>query len=827
MTDDPNATRSLIPDQACPNCAQRAAFAEVSGRLRRCTACRSLCPLPDARAALDRALEANAAAAWAEEPVLSPGRVIRERYRLQRRIGRGAHGVTFLAEHLLLGHPCVIKFVPLPAGADTEQSVVRLRAEARAGFRVQSPHVVRVLDCDVSEGYWFFVMEFIDCVDLGVAVAARATLDWRQAVRLGAAAARGLAAIHDAGMVHRDIKPDNLLLGADGRLRIADLGIAGVARDPADPHSRLAARGAIAYASPECFDPELRPDARADLYSLGATLFHLVSGRLPRGSRSLLQTVIDSQVRAVEWPADAAEDAPPWFVGAVLRLLERRPEDRFASATALAEFLERPDGAPADAERTERLEPRGVVVLSFRNEAPGDENDWLSIALADHLSRSLGQVRGVYVADRDEFGRVRDRLRGDELENDRTRILAAGRLVGAAHVIEGCFRREREALDFSARVHSSGQGEPLALGAIRGPIAELPRLQQMLAERTIQALNFDSDARDATPLQAVALEAQEKFFRAKQSFLRGDYSDALGLGLAAIRQDAGLGEAVGFVGTCYARLGQYDSATEYHQRQEDVGLRQRDAKLLVEARANIGAMYYFRGDYARADDYLRRAAQTAETFGLTLESSQIANNLGFVLLRLGKADDAGEAFGRAIETLRRYGALVSLIGPYNGMGNVLREQARYDDARASYARALSLAQESGDTVNVGISYMHLGQTAMLQGRLADAKVELALALTHLEETHFWNGQARVYEVMTDLNVRIGNSVEAGRCADRRIELARRHANRPMEAAAWRQKARILTLAGRGDEATECEEAARAAEAATATPPAAAAQRAGG
>jgi tetratricopeptide (TPR) repeat protein len=205
---------------------------------------------------------------------------------------------------------------------------------------------------------------------------------------------------------------------------------------------------------------------------------------------------------------------------------------------------------------------------------------------------------------------------------------------------------------------------------------------------------------------------------------------------------------------------------------------------------------------------------------MTTELAQIRNNLGFVRLQLGRQAEAGDTFLRAIDTLKTYGVLVALIGPYNGMGHVLRAQQRYEEARAYFRRALALAQESDDGVNMGIAYMNLGHCALLQGRLSDAKHELAIALNILEQTSFWNGLGRVYEYMADLNLRLSNCAEAARCAERRIELARRHSNLQMELAGWRQKAEALNLAGRAAEAETCLARIKDAEAgAHARPPA--------
>lgn len=228
-----------------------------------------------------------------------------------------------------------------------------------------------------------------------------------------------------------------------------------------------------------------------------------------------------------------------------------------------------------------------------------------------------------------------------------------------------------------------------------------------------------------------------------------------------------------------------------------------DKRVLLEAHANLGAMHYFKGEYETAHECYTQAAELADEVGLMPERAQIDNNAGFALFRLGRPREAEQAYLRAIETLKAYGALAALIGPFNGMGNVLLEEQRFDEARDYYERALRLGQEVGDRTNIGVSHMHLGRCALLQGRFAAAKNEFALALNALEETSFWNVLARTYGYMAEMNLRLSDVAEAIRCADKRIELAQRHANRTMEAAAWHQKAQALRIAGRDTEAETC------------------------
>ena len=785
----------------CSFCHETNSLNSVAPRLLRCGVCGFLASTAESRNGEDLPTNSNS---WP----LQPGTILRDRYRLIRVLGEGAHGVTYLAHHEFLNYPCVVKVLPQRITADSDGAVRRMRSEASVGYRVHHTRVVRVLDGDVWEGIWYFVMEFVDGVNLAEIVDSKLAVDWRQALQFAIDAAAGLQAIHQEGLVHRDIKPGNLILGLDGRIRVGDLGVArlfhkeGVQiRNPEDLRA-----GTLAYAAPEVFESDREIGPSADLYSLGITIFHMVTGTLP-GSPSVYRKLLGSQTGFVEWPEDAPRDVPDWFIQAILRLLQRVPSARFESAEALIRYLEQPSPTTVPREKNvvaDTPRPPGVVILPFENGAGSGADDWLGHALADHLGRSLAKTAALYVAELDQFLPTLNRIQQREPLPRSRQLLEAGRLSGAGCVIEGEFRRNGDHLELSVRVHQGGSDEPCPVADISGGLSDLSALENELLRRVIAVLRIPAPAEVAAlPRGPNTLAAEEKFFAAKRSFLRGDYETAKQLGQEALEIDPKFGDAYGFVGACCTRMGLYEQAVEYHQRQERLAVEESDERFLVQARANMGSMHYFRGEYDQAYKCLAQALRIAEKLNLTTETAQIRNNIGFVSLQLGRQEEAGEAFSQAIETLKKYGVLVALVGPYNGMGHVLREQKRYDQARRYFRRALALAQESDDDVNMGVAYMNQGHCALLQGRLADAKHELAVAQNVLEQTSFWNGLARVFEYMGDLNLRLSNCDEAIRCADRRIELANRHANPHMASAAWRQKAEALKLAGQTADAEAC------------------------
>ncbi len=794
---------ATTPERSAPDgCPHDGAAAPLGPRLARC----GLCGVIIAQTTINKEITDP----WlASKLTAAPDGVLRGKYRLLRKLGDGAHASTYLAQHEFLSHHCVVKILPQRVGETSDSAIRRLRNEARAGFRVSDPNVVRVLDCDVIRGTWYFVMEYVDGADLGEITRQQVRMPWQQAVDIAIDAARGLAAIHRLDLAHRDIKPANLLLGTDGRVRVADLGVAGLSREQAEiadptPRERV---GTLAYTAPETFQAATNVGPLADLYALGATLYHLVTGQLPHAGTGVFQRLIDLECRPVTWPTRAAPDTPAWLVDAILQLLAIEPADRFPSADRLLEAL---GATPFSASRTstavlpESLEPRGLGVLPFENERPGDD-DWLGYALASHVSRGLSQVPGTYVADQDALSQMITRMEQDEARVEPVDLLAAGRMVGAGKILSGRYIRDGNELRISGTLRDVGAPDGRSLGTVAGDLDDLGHVERQLLERFVVALGLDATAatRTAATTRSPALAARERLVLGRQAFLRGEYEEATRLGRAAVELDPQFAEAIGFIGVCLARVGNYDEAAERHQQQEMLALEWGDGRLEVEALANLGVMNYFRGHYDEAKQYYERAAQRATAHGLEVEAAQVNNNLGFVLFRLTQPAEAEHAFLRAIETHRAYGGLASLVGPYNGMGNVLLEQERCAEARSYYRRALALAEEIGDRTSVGTTYMHLGRAAALEERFAEAKHAFTMALNTLEETRFWNGLARAYEYIAEMNLKLGDFEDAARCADRRIELARQHANKRLEVAAWQQKAEALRRAGRVADAEAC------------------------
>lgn len=263
------------------------------------------------------------------------------RYELVRPLGHGAMATVDLANDVELDRPVALKRLAENLARD-EDLQRRFLREARLAARLAHPNVVRVFDVGEDDGRPFIAMEYVEGETLAELVAQRAPLPAAEAARLGTQMCAGLAAAHAAGLVHRDVKPQNLLLSTDGVLKLGDFGIAA-----GQDGTRLTLAGTVlgtaGYLAPEQARGE-QVTAAADIYAVGAVLYELLTGEPARTAGSLAELGSDDGLGPPDLAA-RVPTAPPELVAAVTACLSFRPQDRPPSAAALARVLAVPSEA--------------------------------------------------------------------------------------------------------------------------------------------------------------------------------------------------------------------------------------------------------------------------------------------------------------------------------------------------------------------------------------------------------------------------------------------------------------------------------------------------
>ena len=321
------------------------------------------------------AAQARARRAKVEAP-LAEGEVLDGKYRVERVLGAGGMGVVVSATHVRLAQRVAIKFL-LPHAAGDEHTVARFAREARALARLDSEHIARVIDVGaLATGVPYMVLEHLVGHTLADLINARGPLPIDEGVTYALEACEAMAEAHAAGIVHRDLKPENLFLASrpDGSqlIKVIDFGISKMT-DPLELGPRTstltgaaAIVGSPLYMSPEQLCAARNADARSDIWSLGVTLFELLTGQGPFVWRSMPELCAAVLKEAPRPLRELLPEAPEALEALLVRCLEKEPAKRPASMTELAEGL-RPFAASSAPEpslrsaRTTRALPRPLT----------------------------------------------------------------------------------------------------------------------------------------------------------------------------------------------------------------------------------------------------------------------------------------------------------------------------------------------------------------------------------------------------------------------------------------------------------------------------------
>ncbi|MGQ0744715.1 MAG: protein kinase domain-containing protein [Acidimicrobiales bacterium] len=283
---------------------------------------------------------------------LIPGLVLGGRFRLVEPLARGGMAEVWKAEDAVLGRPVAVKLLAAHLAAD-QRFRIRFRREAIAAARLSHPNIVATYDTGVDDGQAYIVMELVEGQTLRQLLAGEEELSWQRAVAIGADVAGALDYAHRSGVIHRDVKPANILLRHDGRVKVVDFGIAkaviasGAGGGDHDgdydrPETDLTQTGTVLgtakYISPEQADGR-GLDGRCDIYALGVVLFEMLCGRAPFTAESEMALGVAHLTAPVPIPSSLRPDLEPALEAVVLRALAKDPDHRFPDAQAMADAL--------------------------------------------------------------------------------------------------------------------------------------------------------------------------------------------------------------------------------------------------------------------------------------------------------------------------------------------------------------------------------------------------------------------------------------------------------------------------------------------------------
>jgi tetratricopeptide (TPR) repeat protein/tRNA A-37 threonylcarbamoyl transferase component Bud32 len=694
------------------------------------------------------------------------------RFELAELLGRGAHGSVYLADDVQLKRRVAVKL--LRAEGD-RAARARLLREAQALARLNHPNVLTVHDVGVEDERVFIAMEHVEsgtlaqwCAEHPPGTRAR----FIELLELAIGTARGLAAAHEAGVVHRDIKPANILVGADGRPRLADFGVARAEEGPShgdtSTQDDLASRSSVtltrsgdvigtpAYMAPEQLAG--RGEPASDQWSLCATFWEAAYGARPFVADSLAKLVDVVQGRPRTVPPERTE-VPGWFRDVLARGLRPDPADRWPSVAVLAAELQR--GA---ARRRRRVLALGGAALALAA---------MGMTGARHVAQERRHARCVA-----EAGAI-DRVWNDDVSASLRDAFLGSKLTYAESTFEraaprlDAFAGEWQArwADLCVATEVEGtRGAELwraSQRCLRDRESELAAVLDVLAQhvdattvqRTVEAVarlggtdRCGDDAwleRHAPPEEdddpASTSELRRRLWTVRALEATGRFDD--GLTLAKELRDA---------------TADHPSVRLRAQVLTATGRVARHAGDLVEARRALEAAFDLALAHGEHDLALPAASLLTFVLGHSLdrhdegllwgrvatglraqlggeddlETAELESNLGSVLQATERFDEAERAHLRALEIRERLlgGDHPDLAGSHNNLGILYGAQRKLGEAERELRAALAIELEAlgGDHPSLASSHVNLGHALHQQGRLEEAEREYARAVALLE-----------------------------------------------------------------------------------------------
>jgi serine/threonine protein kinase len=332
--------------EICAECRQHVAGLAADSFLDKVRASK-----PDGTVALSDSPRSSPAPAAAAVNGLPPELANHPKFRIIRELGRGGMGVIYLAEHRVLEKPVALKVIS-PAVLDNPQALSRFQAEVKAAGKLDHQNIARAYDADQAGELHFLVMEFVEGQSLAQLLERKGQLPVTAACHCACQAALGLQHAFEKGMAHRDIKPQNLMLTPKGQVKVLDFGLARLRgeRKRAGLTQADSFMGTPEYVAPEQAADARQADTRADIYSLGCTLYALLAGRPPFQEDTVVKLVlahIEQEPRPLH---ELRPDVPPELSAVVAKMLAKDPARRFQRpvevAQALAPFT-KPGAKPA------------------------------------------------------------------------------------------------------------------------------------------------------------------------------------------------------------------------------------------------------------------------------------------------------------------------------------------------------------------------------------------------------------------------------------------------------------------------------------------------
>jgi serine/threonine-protein kinase len=695
------------------------------------------------------------------DPML--GRTLGGRFRMLEKLGQGGMGAVYKAQHVKMNRLTAVKILTFEL-AQNRQFVARFEREAEMASQIDHPHAVSIYDFgETDDGLVYLAMEFIDGQPLSTILAREGCLPLERVVHLTRQAAEALSAAHQLGIIHRDFKPDNVMVsnkpGRPDWVKVVDFGIA--KRSTIDPADQLLTQAGAVLGTPEYMSPEQvagEPvDARSDLYSLAIVTYELLCGRLPFEGQSTTNVMVK---RIIEAPIPLHQRIrpqtalPPGVESVIMRALARNPNERYLSTAQFAAELENAARGTSAGHQQSGRSPVGTTP------------NLLHATVPEAMPQTRLQVEGApaYVPglyDRNQHPR----------RSNKAIILAVLAIVLIPALLIGAYFGARYIIDSRApsansngsRVGSNGsragnENASRAATAVATPsVSTQERIKRSRAAREVDDLTTaEQESRAALTSNPNSAAANTEFAEVLWELERFDEAEKYVN--EALRIDPNFGPAHQALGAVYYMRGDLDRAIKEQKLTLQLNP---EPEYVAYAHSVLGEVYRVQGRYKEALSEYQAAISSSPRRGIeinprlgiadiyivqdrvseameilrALVDSGIArgNDLAWVNIRTGKAllkmkklDEAIEHYQNALKNATKNNARAEA---QLSLGFVYYEQTHYEDALERAKQAIELAK--GDNLTSSTAYW-------LAGAISYQRKDFEKAIEFLEQAQQLN-----------------------------------------------------------------------------------------
>lgn len=787
---------------------------------------------------------------------LDPGALIAGRYEVIEELGKGGMGIVYRVHDRRIDEDVALKVLHSEIASDP-RTLERFRGELKLARRIAHKNVCKMFHLGEEAGISFLLMEYVPGRDLKSVLRTRGRIPVRESVEIGRQIAEGLAEAHRRGVVHRDLKPGNIMIDNDGAAKIMDFGIA------RSLGSRGLTEAGILVGTPGYLSPEQaagrQADGRSDIYALGAVLFEMVTGRPPFEGESPRNVALKHRTAEPADPRQLNPEVPEALSRIILRCLSRDREKRYQSADDLASDLAAVErGAPPAALKATEIEAAGderaagrrrrvrliaaaaaafplilaglflvpkraapaidsIAVLPLQNLSGDPEQDFFAAGITEDIITQLSKIGGLRVISRTSVWRYKDTSKS---------IPEIGRELNVAAILEGSVRREGDRIRIVGQLIDARKDEHLWAETYDRRISDIFDIQSEVAERIAGELRIRLSAAERERIArrpTEDIDAYAYYVKGREHYYQYTKDDngkaieyfqkAVDLDPAYAQAWAGLADAIAIGYQSFGFSDEaLDSALEIGRKAVTLDPQ------LAEAHKALGLVLELLDRPEEGIASYNRAVELNPSF------APVIMNIGSYNFSVGRFDEALKWHRRGVELqpgISRWDATVALQYHYLGYDDIARRwlnraiefqpgavfprlvqgyidlyAGRTEEARARVAGVLA------DAPDDFIANDAAGDIELLDGRFEEAKARYE----RLVSLGFWKGMP-ANKLAYSLK-RLGEWEDAARWLERNLEacLEDHRANRPGSPIPY-YLAQIYAMQGKKTESLEALEKA--------------------